>query len=736
MNAADYLKQRWRFFAFIANCAIFYSLFVWGTSGWNPTTAGEQGVWFLCAIAWWTISLLSAPFFRPPKDALGAALTAIATLIPMNTGTAHALTQELTVLRSVGLIYATLVALASVAAAFLQYQGRYERARRTAFSVADRLAKGEVILGIPALISIVGFSRDAPTALITGSAWFLFSALQPVEFLVGLVLRLISYASNTAQSPVGIVRRVDDPNIVRVELTKDADWIADHLYVARLPGGQCSYVLPLFTQIQENELVGTGFCAGIANVSNEYEKGEVYDCPQIDLLPDLMKKLIGGDEEADLVGFVVEGSKIGGIKFETARERGLEEGVVVFCNLATGRVFYQILDAETAEESFKQNPRGTHIAHAMQLGTHGAEEGFRKFPWLPPMNSPVFRMKGDLEGRSQVRADEFVVGQIPSTNIGLVVNLPELVEYHSAILGMTGTGKTELALDIIRTALKNQTKVFCVDLTGEYRKRLEDLKPKAMGLTRRETQDLDDLLFQVESLGYKAVEEKKALRAFISNVRARVTTHVASFLESEDEWLGLFELAEVTNTRATLRTTELFLSEIMLWARTHRKARRILIVLEEAHTIIPETAGAGFDADTQWVVGRIGQIALQGRKYGVGLMIVSQRTALVSKTILSQCNTYFTHSLVDHTSLSYLANIYSVDHVRAIPNLRFLEFIAFGKAVRSERPMLIRRKFDESKQIASNALNQAMGKSLAEDATAPETANSSSVSPIPSVDPV
>lgn len=77
------------------------------------------------------------------------------------------------------------------------------------------------------------------------------------------------------------------------------------------------------------------------------------------------------------------------------------------------------------------------------------------------------------------------------------------------------------------------------------------------------------------------------------------------------------------------------------------------MVLEEAHTIVPEVFGSGFDANTQFVVSRNGQIALQGRKYGVGLMVISQRTALVSKTILSQCNTFLTHSLIDQTSLNF-----------------------------------------------------------------------------------
>jgi uncharacterized protein len=144
----------------------------------------------------------------------------------------------------------------------------------------------------------------------------------------------------------------------------------------------------------------------------------------------------------------------------------------------------------------------------------------------------------------------------------------------------------------------------------------------------------------------------------------------------------------------------------MDWARNNRRARRILVVLEEAHTIIPETAGAGFDYDTQWIVGRISQIALQGRKYGVGLLIVSQRTALVSKSILSQCNTCVTFSLVDKTSIDYLANVYSAAHVQSIPNLRFLEAIAYGKGIKSERPILVKLDYVEAKKKACEALNK------------------------------
>ncbi len=705
-STAGYLRQKWRFVAFAINVALFYGAYVWLTGHWHLTGGGET-LWFVSALGLWSLALISAPWYRPPRDALTAAVGVLIALFTLDLSTASNLTHVVLPAATIVLIYAFLVAALASAAAFLEKGGRGERWRALFFSLASLLARGELLFGATAFISIFGFYSDPTEIALLLALWFGFALLKPVDVLLQIVVRLAGFAQHRSPLPlVGMVQRVDHPNIVRVTLTGQTPWDEDRAHVATLPGGRVTYVLPLFTQVQENELVATGICFGDASLEvDQTDLGEVFACPDPEALPRLMGELVGGVDEVEMVGFVVEGSNISSIRFEAARENGLEEGMVIFCNLPNGRVFYQILDAQTAEESFKQNPRGTHIVHAAQLGTVDPAAGFRKFPWLPPMNMPVFRLTGEHQVSVAYGPGEFGVGTIPSTSFALKVHLPDLVEYHCAILGVTGTGKTELALDVIREAVAQKTKVFCVDLTGEYRKRLSDLAPKAMGLTRPESASLDKLLFEVETGEFGAKGEKKALKTFIDQVKTRVTAHVAGFLESDTEWLGLFELAEVTNTRATLRTTELFLSEIMSWARANRKARRILIVLEEAHTIIPETAGSGFDNDTQWVVGRIGQIALQGRKYGVGLLIVSQRTALVSKTILSQCNTYFTHSLIDQTSLTYLANVYSVDHVKVIPNLRFLEFIAYGKAVRSERPLLVRRTYDECKLQASQELN-------------------------------
>ena len=67
--------------------------------------------------------------------------------------------------------------------------------------------------------------------------------------------------------------------------------------------------------------------------------------------------------------------------------------------------------------------------------------------------------------------------------------------------------------------------------------------------------------------------------------------------------------------------------------------KKVCIVLEEAHTIVPEWNFLGVDDKrSSSVVNSIAQIALQGRKYGVGFIVIAQRTANVSKTVLTQCN--------------------------------------------------------------------------------------------------
>jgi hypothetical protein len=698
------LSQPERFIVFVLNVATFYFLYVWATGHWALTNE-PKSLWFDAAVASWALSLLSAPFFRPPKDAIGAGVAALLVLVATKLETTQIDAALLNAARYFAIGYALFVIGAAYVAALVERR-QHSAIARLSYIAAERLSNGAFLFGLLAVISIFGFYAPAEKVFILIICWLGFFVVKPYELLATLVNDWRLQHSVSSSDAIGQIQRVDDPNIVRVQIEKADEW-TNGIYVACLAGKIHRYVIPLYSQFQDDMIVGTGL---ITERSPEtplpHVLGLVFLASDGTLKSTLIGQLCGAEDDSQIVGFVVEGSHIAEIRFEVSVQTGLQEGSVIYCCADEKRIFYQVMDAQTAEESFQQNPHGTQIVSAAQLGTWDVEKGFLKYPWLPSMNRPVFKAPSDDDNQPNLKDGEFFLGNVPETNMQVKGYLPDLIGYHAAILGITGTGKTELVLDLIREALKQKTKVFCVDLTGEYRARLSDVNPDSIGFTAADGSDLENKLFAVETGAYGAPNEKKALKAFVDALKSEAKMGISQFLGKPGAGLGLFELAEVTNTKASLRATELYLSEIMQWARNHRKARKILIVLEEAHTIIPETAGAGFDYDTQWVVSRIGQIALQGRKYGVGLLIVSQRTALVSKTILSQCNTFLTHALIDQTSLNFLGNIYQAHYISVIPDLRFLQFLAYGKGVRSERPLLLERPFDQQKVDASGSLDE------------------------------
>ena len=77
--------------------------------------------------------------------------------------------------------------------------------------------------------------------------------------------------------------------------------------------------------------------------------------------------------------------------------------------------------------------------------------------------------------------------------------------------------------------------------------------------------------------------------------------------------------------------------EALFWSREKAEGgieRPLLIVMEEAHRYL-----AGPSEGT--ASGIVQRIAKEGRKYGVGAMVVSQRPSEVNETVLSQCGTFF-----------------------------------------------------------------------------------------------
>lgn len=122
------------------------------------------------------------------------------------------------------------------------------------------------------------------------------------------------------------------------------------------------------------------------------------------------------------------------------------------------------------------------------------------------------------------------------------------------------------------------------------------------------------------------------------------------------------------------------LYDAIFWARNlpeGGRERPLLLVLEEAHAYLSkEHSGSAATA--------VRRIAKEGRKYGVGMMIVSQRPSEIDSTILSQCGTIFAMRLTNDTDRGHITSAAS-DNLKGIfemlPVLRTGEAIIVGEAV-------------------------------------------------------
>lgn len=85
--------------------------------------------------------------------------------------------------------------------------------------------------------------------------------------------------------------------------------------------------------------------------------------------------------------------------------------------------------------------------------------------------------------------------------------------------------------------------------------------------------------------------------------------------------------------------------------RAERKRDPILLVCEEAHRYVPDRGEAEYAAAQS----AIRRIAREGRKYGIGLMLVSQRPADIESTVISQCGTWLVLRLTNSADQQHVA---------------------------------------------------------------------------------
>jgi len=308
-------------------------------------------------------------------------------------------------------------------------------------------------------------------------------------------------------------------------------------------------------------------------------------------------------------------------------------------------------------------------------------------------DTPVFMADEDLIKQTiGLKDDGLYVGLLEGYKIHINLPVKHLIRKHVAILAKTGTGKSYAAGILLEELAENEIPAVVIDPHGEYstlikeNKKEEEIRlmegfgiePKSykkdvriFDLVGRNPLKLDSRLTTdeiFEMLPTKISSTQRGLLySAIKNLEGKDYTlrdviEEVSSIETHAKWslISLLEVLEKTKlfsanptkpnelvkkgkiTIIDLKEANPEIQQIavlkvakeLFTARKQGKVPEFFIVLEEAHNFCPER-GLGEVSSSKI----LRTIASEGRKFGVGLCIISQRPAKVDKNVLSQCST-------------------------------------------------------------------------------------------------
>ncbi|MCS7111559.1 MAG: ATP-binding protein [Ignisphaera sp.] len=360
----------------------------------------------------------------------------------------------------------------------------------------------------------------------------------------------------------------------------------------------------------------------------------------------------------------------------------------------------------------------------------GSIDGSSSKLYIPPIPPPpgtevlkapksVLARVFSQDGRNYVRVGTL----LRELDVEVRVNINKIVSRHLGILAMTGMGKSNLVALIAKKIAEIGGTTIIFDYHGEYSSmRLQNIvtnvvKPKINPLSL----DLEGMS-RLLNIPKNATRQRMALRECLENIGesdfftklkkclqgrvGRYGTSAQKVLDSVTVYEGFLrrildeKIEDVVNTIVLGAINIVDLSDIHLnqadavvsyWLDRILEARKIgvwsrgsrgipsplTLVIEEAHAFIP--------ADIETATKKSAEsIVREGRKFGVGLIIVSQRPRGLDPTVLSQLGNLAVLRIVHPEDQQYVARHcepITQDIVEELPGLNTGEAMLLGEWV-------------------------------------------------------
>ncbi len=349
----------------------------------------------------------------------------------------------------------------------------------------------------------------------------------------------------------------------------------------------------------------------------------------------------------------------------------------------------------------------------------------------PPPGSPVYPAPRKLleslfgsKGASYVRLG--VLAARPDVPVYVDVN--KMVTRHLAILAVTGAGKSNTVAVIADQIVRMGGTLLIFDFHGEYVNsdlgggRVNVIDPrlpprllsiqelmilagiesryyhqerilrKAYSIVGDQDSDgrgfLEQLAEAIERLRHR--EDPKAVTAVLNKLDTLRDKYgdilddgaPDPFARIKPGHVNVLNLAQVDEDAADVIAS--YLLRRILWARKLYKLEKrglpypVFIVVEEAHILAPKDEDR---LSKYWLA----RIAREGRKFGVGLCLVSQRPKKLDPDILSQMNNKIVLRIVEPSDQKYIqeaSEALSDELLEQLPSLNVGEAVVLGPMVR------------------------------------------------------
>jgi Helicase HerA, central domain len=472
--------------------------------------------------------------------------------------------------------------------------------------------------------------------------------------------RILYPISRPVANRLGIVRGTIEPNLVEVELGSNERTELGMRVDFRVSNS----VVASGVLIDDRAMAGLRIGRIVLDKTESDWARAISESPS-SLILEASQLIQGEDKQERFVGIIETGTDISSVRTLVRPDCAIEEGSLLEVSYCEGKkAYFQVVGGKVTDLTPEGNASYRSVSViAEQLGFWTESACFESVPWVIRANTPIYVMRELRDCKHVIPDGRIVVGNIPNSDFPIHVGVEDIVTHNTAILGVTGSGKSYLAFFIVEGLMETGIRVLILDPSRQHFTFLKSHNPTPI----------------TELTGLEAWLNSSSLLGIYQFADAK-----SSFPAKTAEFIN--KIFEIMTQKVVLKPGETV-------------PAHLCIVLEEAHSLIPEWNQVITQSDKDHV-NRSSRILLQGRKFGIGVLVITQRTANVVKTILNQCNTIFALQCFDQTGLEFLQNYMGESYARSLSVLPRFHAVLVGKASSSARPVIF-KVMDLSKRWCS-----------------------------------